>query len=92
MDFNYKSFKDQLKEKNYENAFHILIVMINNMDPKSLKADKLWTKVIKENESNEVIRQIEKNFSKAPKRERKDIENKFNKIIEKHDKNINLSV
>lgn len=92
MEITYKKFKSFLKNKDYENAFHILVGMINNLDPNAIKADKLWTKIIKENESSDVIKNIEKKFYSAPKVERKEIENNFNLILDKHGENSNIAV
>ena len=77
MEINYEVFEQALSEANYEDAFHILLHMVDNLDPDSKKADARWTDVVRENLDNKSIKVIEKKFKNLPKEVKKEMENKF---------------
>lgn len=80
MEINYEIFEKSLSEKNYEDAFHILLHMIDNLDPDAKKADVRWTKAIRKNLDNKTIKEIEKKFKNLPKEVKKEMEKKFESI------------
>ncbi len=80
MEINYETFEQALKEASYENAFHILFYMIDNLDPDAKKADAKWTEVVRNNLDSKTIKEIEKNFKKLPREKKVEIEKKFNSI------------
>lgn len=82
MEINYESFEKALREGNYEDAFHILFRMIDNLDPDSIKADKKWTKVARRKSNNKEIKVIENEFRGLPREKKKEIESKYDKILE----------
>lgn len=80
MEINYESFEQALNEENYENAFHILFRMVDNLDPDAKKADAKWTETVRNNIENEDIKQIEKRYKKLPREKKIEIEKKFDLI------------
>lgn len=82
MQINYDSFKLALKEENYEDAFHILFRMIDNLDPDALKADRKWTQVARKKSDNKTIKKLEKQFQALPREVKKDINTKYDNIGE----------
>jgi len=82
MEINYETFENALKEGNYEDAFHILFRMIDNLDPDSIKADKKWTHAVRSKSDNKRIKAIENKFKALPREKKREIDNKYIKILE----------
>ena len=87
MEINYETFEKTLKEGNYADAFHILFRMIDNLDPDSIKADKKWTKVARRKSNNKEIKTIENEFKGLPREKKKDIESKYEEILNNANRN-----
>jgi len=80
MEINYETLRLALERGNYENAFYMLFHMVDNLDPEALNADELWTKTVRENADNKIIKEIEKKFKGLPREKKKEILDKYNLI------------
>jgi len=78
MKLNYQAFRQALLEENYEDAFHILFRMIDNLDPEAIRADRKWTKFVRHRVNNKSIQALEKEFYELPRTKKKEIQDKFN--------------
>lgn len=82
MAINYETFERTLKEGNYEDAFHILFRMIDNLDPNALKADKKWLRLVRKNSEDKVIQKIEKEYYELPREKKKEMEVKYLELMD----------
>lgn len=82
MEINYEAFEKALKEGNYADAFHILFRMIDHLDPDSIKADRRWTKVARRKSNNKEIKAIENEFKGLPREKKKEIQDKYDEILD----------
>lgn len=81
MEINYDTFVRSLQEENYEDAFHILFRMIDNLDTDALRADREWTETTRNNSDNKTIKKIELEFKKLPREKKKEIESKYEQLV-----------